>query len=175
MLLYICSEDLPPPDWVIICMLAITPYEWSLQHCGMRLRPIKSLIWPLQTVMMAVFTDESQNIQNLTGPIDDGYIANAVGSIGSDPYCCEGPEPLDDGNSALYACPLYISKYMVQMAPVVLAAVLTLFASFQLLKLSASGLSHCLCRCTWPWSACTDKTCCVAGCVPGYMLGYIAA
>ena len=51
----------------------------------------------VQTFMMAVFDDASENIQNATGPIDDGYIANAVGSDPSDPYCCAGPEPLDDG------------------------------------------------------------------------------
>ena len=47
--------------------------------------------------MLAVFTDASQNVQNETGPIDDGFIANAVGSGPSDPLCCAGPEPLDDG------------------------------------------------------------------------------
>ncbi len=51
----------------------------------------------LQTFQLAVFTDASQNIQNATGPIDDGYIANSVGSIAGDPFCCAGPEPLDDG------------------------------------------------------------------------------
>ncbi len=51
----------------------------------------------LQTFQLAVFTDASQNIQNATGPIDDGYIGNSVGSIAGDPFCCAGPEPLDDG------------------------------------------------------------------------------
>ncbi len=49
--------------------------------------------------MLAVFTEESQNVQNETGPIDDGFIANAVGSLPSDPLCCAGPEPLDDGTA----------------------------------------------------------------------------
>ncbi len=53
----------------------------------------------LQTFMLAVFTEESQNVQNETGPIDDGFIANAVGSLPSDPLCCAGPEPLDDGTA----------------------------------------------------------------------------
>jgi len=50
----------------------------------------------LQTFMLAVFTEQSQNVQNETGPIDDGFIANAVGSLPSDPLCCAGPEPFDD-------------------------------------------------------------------------------
>ena len=54
----------------------------------------------LQTFMFAVFDDASENIQNATGPIDDGYIANAVGSLPGDPLCCAGPEPLDDGKPA---------------------------------------------------------------------------
>ncbi|KAA6422589.1 MAG: hypothetical protein FRX49_07450 [Trebouxia sp. A1-2] len=55
------------------------------------------IILHFQTFMLAVFTEESQNVQNETGPIDDGFIANAVGSLPSDPLCCAGPEPLDDG------------------------------------------------------------------------------
>ncbi len=47
--------------------------------------------------MFAVFTDADQNIQAQTGPIDDGYIANSVGSLPGDPFCCAGPEPLDNG------------------------------------------------------------------------------
>lgn len=54
----------------------------------------------MQTFQFAVFDDASQNIQNATGPIDDGYIANAVGSLPGDPLCCAGPEPLDDGKPA---------------------------------------------------------------------------
>ena len=49
--------------------------------------------------MLAVFDDADENIQNATGPIDDGYIANSVGSLPGDPLCCAGPEPLDDGKS----------------------------------------------------------------------------
>ena len=56
----------------------------------------------LQTFQLAVFTNASQNIQNATGPIDDGFIANSVRSIAGDPYCCAGPEPLDDGKSLVY-------------------------------------------------------------------------
>jgi len=56
----------------------------------------------LQTFQLAVFTDASQNIQNATGPIDDGYIANSVGSIAGDPLCCAGPKPLDDGKRPVY-------------------------------------------------------------------------
>ncbi len=56
----------------------------------------------LQTFMLAVFTEEDQNIQDETGPIDDGFIANAVGSLPSDPFCCAGPEPLDDGTLHIY-------------------------------------------------------------------------
>ena len=52
--------------------------------------------------MFAVFDDASENIQNLTGPIDDGYIANAVGSLPGDPFCCAGPEPEDDGGKHLF-------------------------------------------------------------------------
>ena len=61
----------------------------------------------LQTFMLAVFTEESQNVQNETGPIDDGFIANAVGSLPSDPLCCAGPKPLDDGTACtpqLHSC-----------------------------------------------------------------------
>ncbi|DBA78463.1 hypothetical protein WJX79_001206 [Trebouxia sp. C0005] len=57
------------------------------------------IILHFQTFQLAVFTDASQNIQNATGPIDDGYIANSVGSIAGDPFCCAGPEPLDDGTA----------------------------------------------------------------------------
>ena len=49
--------------------------------------------------MFAVFTAASQNIQNATGPIDDGYITNVVGALPGDALCCAGPEPLDDGMS----------------------------------------------------------------------------
>lgn len=43
--------------------------------------------------MMAVFTTEDQNVAGESGPIDDGFITNAVGSLPGDPYCCTGPEP----------------------------------------------------------------------------------
>lgn len=65
--------------------------------------------------MFAVFDDASQNIQNATGPIDDGYITNVVGALPGDALCCAGPEPLDDGefyrkhtcvNSELSGCAL---------------------------------------------------------------------
>ena len=54
---------------------------------------------------MAVFTTEDQNVAGESGPIDDGYITNAVGSLPGDPYCCTGPEPefgTDDGRPAYY-------------------------------------------------------------------------
>ena len=50
-----------------------------------------------QTFMFAVFDDASESVQNATGPIDDGYIANAVSSLPGDPFCCAGPEPEMDG------------------------------------------------------------------------------
>ena len=51
----------------------------------------------MQSFMFAVYEDASQNIQNATGPIDDGYITNVVGALPGDALCCAGPEPLDDG------------------------------------------------------------------------------
>lgn len=51
----------------------------------------------LQSFMFAVYTEASQNIQNATGPIDDGYITNVVGALPGDALCCSGPEKLDDG------------------------------------------------------------------------------
>ena len=60
----------------------------------------------MQTFMLAVFDDPSQGSQNETGPIDDGYIANAVGSLPGDPFCCAGPEPEDDsGMPCILAVP----------------------------------------------------------------------
>lgn len=56
--------------------------------------------------MMAVFTSEDQNVAGESGPIDDGFITNAVGSLPGDPYCCTGPEPepdTDDGDVLLAA------------------------------------------------------------------------
>ena len=53
--------------------------------------------------MFAVYEEASQNIQNATGPIDDGYITNVVGALPGDALCCAGPEALDDG--MLYAVP----------------------------------------------------------------------
>lgn len=47
--------------------------------------------------MFAVFEEAEQNIQNATGPIDDGYITNVVGALPGDALCCSGPEALDDG------------------------------------------------------------------------------
>ena len=47
--------------------------------------------------MFAVYETAEQNIQNATGPIDDGYITNVVGALPGDALCCAGPEPLDDG------------------------------------------------------------------------------
>ena len=47
--------------------------------------------------MFAVYTEAEQNIQNATGPIDDGYITNVVGALPGDALCCSGPEALDDG------------------------------------------------------------------------------
>lgn len=52
--------------------------------------------------MFAVYDEASQNIQNATGPIDDGYITNVVGALPGDALCCSGPEALDDGTS----CPV---------------------------------------------------------------------
>ena len=49
--------------------------------------------------MFAVYTEAEQNIQNATGPIDDGYITNVVGALPGDALCCEGPEKLEDGMS----------------------------------------------------------------------------
>ena len=51
----------------------------------------------LQSFMFAVYEEASQNIQNATGPIDDGYITNVVGALPGDALCCSGPEKLDDG------------------------------------------------------------------------------
>ena len=54
--------------------------------------------------MFAVYDDASQNIQNATGPIDDGYITNVVGALPGDALCCAGPEPLDDGELLCKSC-----------------------------------------------------------------------
>lgn len=70
---------------------------WRLEQYGTSQCKWQSNGMQLQTFMLAVFSEESQNIQDETGPIDDGFIANAVGSLPSDPFCCAGPEPLDDG------------------------------------------------------------------------------
>lgn len=59
------------------------------------------IIMHFQTFMFAVFDDAAESVQNATGPIDDGYIANAVGSLPGDPFCCAGPEPEMDGDNNL--------------------------------------------------------------------------
>lgn len=56
----------------------------------------------LQSFMFAVYTEAEQNIQNATGPIDDGYITNVVGALPGDALCCSGPEALDDGMPLLH-------------------------------------------------------------------------
>ncbi|KAL3147413.1 hypothetical protein ABBQ38_014479 [Trebouxia sp. C0009 RCD-2024] len=56
------------------------------------------IILHMQSFMFAVYTEASQNIQNATGPIDDGYITNVVGALPGDALCCSGPEKLDDGS-----------------------------------------------------------------------------
>lgn len=59
--------------------------------------PPSNRVTVLQSFMFAVYTEASQNIQNATGPIDDGYITNVVGALPGDALCCSGPEKLDDG------------------------------------------------------------------------------
>lgn len=54
-------------------------------------------VFLLQSFMFAVYEEAEQNIQNATGPIDDGYITNVVGALPGDALCCSGPEALDDG------------------------------------------------------------------------------
>ena len=68
--------------------------------------------------MFAVYTEAEQNIQNATGPIDDGYITNVVGALPGDALCCSGPDALDDGTppshllyamiSALSCLPIHV-------------------------------------------------------------------
>ena len=59
--------------------------------------------------MMAVFTTEDQNVAGESGPIDDGYITNAVGSLPGDPYCCTGPEPEPDTTDGKLRCYLLLA------------------------------------------------------------------
>lgn len=54
--------------------------------------------------MFAVYEEAEQNIQNATGPIDDGYITNVVGALPGDALCCSGPEALDDGMPHMLFC-----------------------------------------------------------------------
>lgn len=49
--------------------------------------------------MLSVFTSEDQNVAGESGPIDDGFITNAVGSLPGDPYCCDGPEEGEDAGT----------------------------------------------------------------------------
>ena len=70
---------------------------WPLLRGVSSCKVLSLLCLLLQTFMFAVFDDASESVQNATGPIDDGYIANAVGSLPGDPFCCAGPEPEMDG------------------------------------------------------------------------------
>lgn len=94
---------------VVMCVWRVMPNafgfcgpKWGEQFQQGRLGVL------LQSFMFAVYEEASQNIQNATGPIDDGYITNVVGALPGDALCCAGPEALDDG--MLYAVPAVLPE-----------------------------------------------------------------
>ena len=75
----------------------------------------------LQGILMAVNKDGNgpAEDQDKTGPTDDGQIITAVAGLPADPYCCQGPEPVEGGVHCLHlAVAAPASGYHVLIEPV---------------------------------------------------------
>ncbi|BDA44392.1 probable multicopper oxidase LPR1 homolog 3 at C-terminar half [Coccomyxa sp. Obi] len=69
----------------------------SCQRFQPLFQPEFEVIMHMQTFMMAVNGNDTGLPDPSPGPTDDGYIAVAAKSIPQDPFCCEGPDKLEDG------------------------------------------------------------------------------
>ena len=67
----------------------------------------------LQGILLAVNKDGNgpAEDQDKTGPTDDGQIITAVAGLPADPYCCQGPEPVEGGEEhSLGCCPVVLGQ-----------------------------------------------------------------
>ena len=82
-------------DGAVSCVVQGRPRHLSqLTHCH------ALTCWDLlQGILMAVNKDGNgpAEDQDKTGPTDDGQIVTALAGLPQDPYCCQGPEPVEGG------------------------------------------------------------------------------